>query len=145
VLHPSVSMYESEKLKPNARSCTLKISQGKQAILLAGDIEALQEKELLKRVPEKLAATVLLAPHHGSGTSSTLEFLTAVHPRYALFQLGYHNRYHHPKTEIWQRYADLGITRLRSDQSGAVTVNFADDITVDEYRQTHARYWYAVD
>lgn len=145
VLHPTVSIYDNEKWKPNARSCTLKITQGRHAILLAGDIEAVQEKELVRRVPEKLAATVLLAPHHGSGTSSTMEFLNAVHPRYALFQLGYHNRYHHPKTDVWQRYADLGITRLRSDHSGAITVNFADEVNVEEYRQTHARYWYAAD
>jgi len=145
VLHPTAAIYENDKWKPNARSCTLKISKGDHSILLAGDIEAPQEKELLRSVPDQLAATVLLAPHHGSGTSSTLAFLNAVHPRYALFQLGYHNRYRHPKTEIWQRYADLGISRLRSDQSGAITVNFTDDVDVEEYRQTHARYWYAVD
>ena len=43
---------------------------------------------------------MLLAPHHGSGTSSTLAFLQAVAPEIALFQLGYHNRYHHPKPEV---------------------------------------------
>ena len=143
VLHPTASVYASDKWKPNARSCTLKISNARRSMLLAGDIEAIQEDELVGSVAEKLPATVLLVPHHGSGTSSTVPFLNAVHPQLALFQLGYHNRYHHPKAEIWQRYADLGIARLRSDQSGAVTLHFSDELCVEEFRRTHARYWYA--
>lgn len=143
ILHPSPSIYGSDKWKPNAKSCILKITNGRQAILLAGDIEAVQEDELVNSVPEKLSSTVLLAPHHGSGTSSTPAFLHTVHPQIALFQLGYHNRYHHPKSEVWQRYAELGITRLRNDQAGAITLNFADDVSFEEYRQSHARYWYS--
>jgi len=142
VLHPSAAVYDSAKWKPNARSCTLKISNGKHAMLLAGDIEAIQEDELVNSVPDQLAADILVAPHHGSGTSSTEPFLKAVHPQLALFLLGYHNRYHHPKAQIWQRYADLGIKRLRTDQTGAITLHVGDQISVDAYRQSHARYWY---
>ena len=143
LLHPVESIYRSEKWKPNAKSCTLKITDGTHSILLAGDIEAAQEDELVHSIPEKLAATVLLVPHHGSGTSSTLEFLQAVHPRLGVFQFGYHNRYNHPKPTVWQRYADLDITRLRNDSAGAITLNFSDTLKVDSYRRSHARYWYA--
>lgn len=143
VLHPDVAMYEDEKAKPNAKSCTLKITNNAHSILLAGDIEAKQEKQLVKSIPDKLSSTVLLAPHHGSGTSSTTEFLKTVNPTIALFQLGYHNRYHHPKLTIWQRYADLGITRLRTDQSGAIFFQLSHDIKITKYRQTQARYWFA--
>lgn len=142
VLHPGPVIYADGKSKPNAKSCTLKITNGAYSILLAGDIEARQERALIKHIPEKLASTVLLAPHHGSGTSSTKEFLQTVHPKFAVFQLGYRNRYRHPKSTVWQRYADLGITRLRTDQAGAITLNFGDDIIVEEYRNSHARYWY---
>jgi competence protein ComEC len=142
VLHPDAAIYTDEKAKPNARSCTLKISNGAQSVLLTGDIEAKQEARLIKSVPEKLPANVLFAPHHGSGTSSTKEFLQAVNPNIAIFQLGYLNRYHHPKSTVWQRYADFGIMRLRTDQSGAITLNIGNDIDVKEYRITHARYWY---
>jgi competence protein ComEC len=142
VLHPDPAIYMDDKAKPNAKSCTLKITNGAHSILLAGDIESKQEKGLIKHIPEKLASTILLAPHHGSGTSSTIEFLQTVNPKIALFQLGYHNRYQHPKSTVWQRYADLGITRLRTDQSGAITLNFGDGISVEEYRIAHARYWY---
>lgn len=86
MLHPAPVSYASDKWKPNARSCTLKISYGTQAILLPGDIEAVQEGQLLGGDAQRLRATVLLAPHHGRVTSSTPEFLAAVRPDLALFQ-----------------------------------------------------------
>lgn len=142
VLHPSAASYADDKLKANARSCTLRVSTRTASLLLAGDIEAEQEAELLQREGQKLKADVLLAPHHGSGTSSTPAFLAAVQPSLAIFQLGYRNRYHHPKPEVYARYAAMGIRRLRSDESGAITLHFRDRIDVEEYRKSHARYWY---
>ncbi len=119
-LHPLSS--DSASSKPNARSCTLKISTGQQSILLTGDIEAPQERALLARDAHRLRADVLLAPHHGSGTSSTPAFLDAVSPRLALFQVGYRNRYRHPKAEVVERYLARGIPILRSDRSGAISL-----------------------
>ncbi|RZI40994.1 DNA internalization-related competence protein ComEC/Rec2 [Herbaspirillum sp. HC18] len=142
MLHPSSSSYQAAGLKPNARSCTLKITLGSQSILLPGDIEAGQEAELLSADAENLRATVLLAPHHGSGTSSTSAFLDAVQPAIALFQVGYRNRYHHPKPEVFERYGARGIRRIRTDDSGAISLRFAGELEVAEYRSEHARYWY---
>lgn len=142
VLHPSAASYDSTKWKPNARSCTLKITLGGNSLLLPGDIEAVQETELVENDAQRLRATVLLAPHHGSGTSSTPAFLEAVQPQLALFQVGYRNRYRHPKPEIYERYAQMGIRRLRSDESGAVILRFGAGLGVTEYRAEHARYWY---
>lgn len=142
ILHPAPVSYESAKWKPNARSCTLKISIGEHSILLAGDIEAVQETELVEREGERLASTVLLAPHHGSGTSSTMPFLQEVSPRIALFQVGYRNRYKHPKTEVFERYGMLGIERIRTDESGMVTLRFSSELVKSEFRKEHARYWY---
>jgi competence protein ComEC len=136
-------IYTSSKWKTNAFSCTLKISTKTHSLLLAGDIEAIQEDELVNSIPEKLKADVLLAPHHGSATSSTSPFLRAVRPEFALFQVGYLNRYHHPKPEVMQRYLDFGIKPLRTDTSGAITLQFGSAITVNEYRKDHARYWYS--
>jgi competence protein ComEC len=142
MLQPAASSYESTKYKPNAHSCTVKIIVGTQAILLAGDIEAVQEAELVNSIPEKLQSTVLLAPHHGSGTSSTLPFLQAVKPQIAIFQVGYRNRFHHPKPEVYERYGDLGITRLRSDDAGAISIDLANTLTHSEYRMAQPHYWY---
>ncbi len=142
MLHPTAASYDSAKWKPNARSCTLKITAGSHSILLPGDIEATQEAELVESDREQLQASVLLAPHHGSGTSSTPAFLDAVKPDIALFQVGYRNRYRHPKPEVFERYGDLGIQRLRSDDAGAITLHFGAALNVSEYRIEHARYWY---
>jgi len=142
MLHPATVSYASGKWKPNARSCTLKITYGRQAMLLPGDIEAVQEAELLESGADKLRATVLLAPHHGSGTSSTEAFLRAVQPELALFQVGYRNRYRHPKQEVYDRYGALGIRRLRSDESGAITLHLGKELSAAAYREQHARYWH---
>ena len=142
MLHPLADAHHDITLKPNARSCTVKITAGKHAILLAGDIEAAQEGQLFMRARESLAADVLLAPHHGSGTSSTQAFLNAVHPSLAIFQVGHRNRYRHPKAEVYQRYGAMGITRLRTDVEGAVVMELGERMLIDQYRGSHRRYWY---
>lgn len=142
LLHPTAASYASDKRKPNARSCTLKITLNGLSILLPGDIEAVQEAELVEGFKDKLASDVLLAPHHGSGTSSTLPFLQEVQPQIVLFQVGYRNRYRHPKAEIYERYGELGITRFRNDEAGAISLRFGAGVNVTEYRREHARYWY---
>ena len=146
MLHPTPQIYDSSRWKPNARSCTLKVSTGGVSMLLGGDIEAPQEAMLVDAMPHKLAATVLLAPHHGSGTSSTPDFLDKVAPKIAVFQVGYRNRYHHPKPQVEARYVERGIQRLRSDVDGAVRLDFDDRqgsaVKVERYRDVHRRYWY---
>jgi competence protein ComEC len=146
MLHPTPRIYAGSQWKPNARSCTLRVSAGGAAMLLGGDVEAPQEAMLLDAMPGKLRATVLLAPHHGSGTSSTPEFLDAVAPRIAIFQVGYRNRYRHPKPQVEARYVERGIQRLRSDLDGAVRLEFAGGegsaVAVERYREAHRRYWY---
>lgn len=142
VLHPTAASYGEAALKPNARSCTLRVGNGTRAILLAGDIEAPQEAALLARAGPALRADVLLAPHHGSGTSSTLAFLQAVRPGTAIFQVGYRNRFRHPKAEVVERYGALGVTRLRTDEAGALTFDFGATVESLGYRAEHARYWY---
>ncbi len=142
MLYPDPAVYASSKWKPNARSCTLKISNERHAILLPGDIEAAQEGHLLAAGAKRLRANVLLAPHHGSGTSSTLPFLEAVRPELALFQVGHDNRYGHPKPDVFQRYGDLGVRRLRTDESGAVTLHVGESMALRAWREDRARYWY---
>ena len=142
MLHPTPASYDDAHLKTNARSCTLRISNGRRTVLLAGDIEAAQEAALLERAPDRLRADVLLAPHHGSGTSSTLAFLQAVRPGIAVFQVGYRNRYHHPKPEVYERYGALGALRLRTDEAGALALDVGADVAWHGYRTEHARYWY---
>ncbi|MDQ2820522.1 MAG: DNA internalization-related competence protein ComEC/Rec2 [Pseudomonadota bacterium] len=142
ILHPGAASYDNAQLKANGRSCTLRISNGTRSVLLAGDIEAVQEGQLVRDHPGQLHADVLLAPHHGSGTSSTEAFLNAVHPMDAIFQVGFRNRYKHPKRSVWDRYGEHGIARWRTDETGAVTVDVGASVALSSYRATHLRYWY---
>ena len=148
MLHPAPASYADSGLKANARSCVLRISgsgsgsSGGHAVLLAGDIEAAQEAALVAGTPGQLQADVLLAPHHGSGTSSTPAFLRAVQPAIGIFQVGYRNRYKHPKKEVYERYGELGVERLRTDIDGALTLDAGSTIAVERYRAAHPRYWY---
>ncbi|WP_348697812.1 DNA internalization-related competence protein ComEC/Rec2 [Duganella fentianensis] len=142
MLAPPAGSYGQPGLKPNALSCSLKISTLAGTLLLVGDIEAAQELAMLGSYGQQLRASVLLAPHHGSKTSSGVAFLQAVQPRHAIFQLGYRNRYHHPHPAVWERYGGLGITRWRTDLTGAIELRFDDEIQLTAYRQRHARYWY---
>ncbi len=83
-----------------------------------------------------------LVPHHGSGTSSGAAFLRAVQPEAAVFQLGFGNRYRHPRDDVWRRYGREGIARYRTDETGAVSIVTAgprpDDFVIPPARR---RYW----
>jgi competence protein ComEC len=142
MLQPTPASYENPRLKPNARGCTLHIKAGAHSMLLAADIESAQEAQLVLGSADKLRADVLLAPHHGSGTSSTPAFLQAVRPALGVFQVGYRNRYRHPKAEVFERYREMGIGRMRTDEDGAVILHFRTQVDASAYRREHPRYWY---
>lgn len=127
----------------NDASCVLKISSGHEAALLTGDIEAPAEHRLLARYGAALSADVLVVPHHGSTSSSTAAFVGAVHPAFALFAVGYLNRWRFPKAKVVARYRQLGATLLRTDTTGAVGIRFsrAGVILDGCARQTSARPW----
>ena len=139
ILHPT--SYVSGQ-KPNAMSCVLSIRARDRQVLLTGDIEQNQESALVRRYGSQLRSSILLAPHHGSGTSSSVRFLEYVQPAAAVFQVGYRNRYQHPKREVLERYRNLGIETIRTDESGAVTVRMGQGTEVSRYRETHRRYWH---
>ncbi|MFA6972580.1 MAG: DNA internalization-related competence protein ComEC/Rec2 [Gallionella sp.] len=126
----------------NNQSCVLRISTGSEHILLAGDIEKRGEQRRLEKPADQLPASLLVVPHHGSLSSSDVDFVGAVLPDYAVFTVGYRNRFGHPKAEILQRYTDSGATLLRSDEDGAIVVSMnAQEMTVERYRKTHRHYW----
>jgi len=95
--------------------------------------------------PEALKADVLVAPHHGSKTSSTEAFLNAVKPKIALIPVGYRNRFRHPHPDVMARYAERGIKVYRTDQAGALTIKLGaapePKIEVKSYRLERSRYW----
>ncbi|MCM1512381.1 MAG: DNA internalization-related competence protein ComEC/Rec2 [Oxalobacter formigenes] len=144
MIGPTVAMYLSPETrsKSNALSCVLKVTAGNYSLLLPGDITAREEAGLLARRYETLKSDILLAPHHGSNTSSSLPFLMVADPVIAIFQSGYLNRYGHPDKTVYSRYGILGIHRFRTDEEGAVIVRFGSEIKAESWRSLHPRYWY---
>jgi competence protein ComEC len=140
VLHPAHAAARAKK--SNDLSCVLKVSAGGRSMLLTGDIEKLAEAELTGRDTAALASDVLLAPHHGSRTSSGADFLAAVRPSAAVVPVGYRNRFGHPNAEVVERYRDAGIEIWRTDLEGAVTVRLAGgEFTLNSERRDQRRYW----
>ena len=142
-LHPRPDDYPvagGRRVKPNALSCVLRISNGRNTVLLAGDIERAQEAALLRQ-PEALRADVLLVPHHGSKTSSSEAFIAAVSPRWALVQSGYRNRYGHPAAPVVERYQARNIALVDSPHCGAMHWASVQPDALACERQLHARYW----
>jgi competence protein ComEC len=126
----------------NDLGCVLRINIGNNNVLLAADIEKDSENRLLQVHRNELASTMLVVPHHGSKSSSTVEFVAATHPRYAVFTVGYRNHFGHPRKEVVERYRAIGSELLRSDEDGAISIEMdAQTFKLDRYRRTHARYW----
>ncbi len=144
ILHPLESQVWDAHRKSNDRGCVLRVTAQEKHVLLPADVEALSEMEMLERDKEALAADVLVAPHHGSRTSSTERFLDAVAPRWALFTVGYRNHFGHPKPDVVARYDARHIRWLRTDQTGAVTVKIENHrIGVSTAREQFPHYWAA--
>lgn len=141
LLHP----YPEDRFNgANDRSCVLRVSNGRWTLLLPGDIEARGEARLLARHGESLQAQLVVAPHHGSNSSSGQAFVAAVDPRWVLFSAGYRNTYGFPREEVVQRWRERGAQTLSTARSGAVQLRFTlgeEPPEPRQYRLLNPRYW----
>jgi competence protein ComEC len=144
VLHPQVADYAAASAKrDNAMSCVMRVVAHGRSILLTADIEA-DVEATLTTTGAGLASDILVAPHHGSKTSSTPAFLDAVKPNLIVIPVGYRNRFRHPAPDVMERYRQSGARLLRTDRDGAVTLRFGTSgIDAHAYRTQRARYWHA--
>jgi competence protein ComEC len=161
VLHPQADDYAAGA-RSNAMSCVLRIANGRQSALLAGDIELAQEARLVDlqkpvrvepvetpreastgsaRTGGGLKADILLVPHHGSKTSSSAAFLQAVQPRIAIVQAGYRNRFGHPAAPVLERYRQQAVRVVQSPECGAAWWRSVRPDAVDCQRSIAFRYW----
>jgi len=133
----------SASAKANNHSCVLLIEYRGQKILLTGDIEKQVEQILLAQ--EQLTnVNILLAPHHGSHTSSTPGFVAHLHPQYVIYSAGFHNQHGHPHKDVQERYRAQGAQPLNTAYSGAIEFNWDNSggPTIRQYRQFSKRYWF---
>ncbi|WP_052378829.1 DNA internalization-related competence protein ComEC/Rec2 [Polycyclovorans algicola] len=146
VLHPAVASASAASAHRNDESCVLRIVVGSQTLLLAGDIEATAEQALVRDAHEKLTAQWLLAPHHGSRTSSSEAFIDAVRPQTVVFSAGWRHHFGHPHPQVVERYAWRGIDRWATAEHGALTWRFdgsAVEPQPQAWRHVHRRRWHA--
>jgi competence protein ComEC len=118
----------------NNDSLVLEMTYGKRSVLLTGDAE--------KPVEEDLLASGLLHPvtllkvgHHGSKTSSSEPFLSALMPRLAIISDGYQNQFHHPHGVVLERLAAHKTAVFRTDQRGLVSfLTDGDKVEIRSFR-----------
>ncbi|MDM3872132.1 DNA internalization-related competence protein ComEC/Rec2 [Porticoccus sp. W117] len=107
------------KLSSNNSSCVLLITLGDRRVLLPGDIEASQERSLLAQLPP---VDIVVAPHHGSRTSSSSAFVEQLQPRHVIYSAGYKHHFGHPHPKVVERYGAVGARQWYTATDGAVTL-----------------------
>lgn len=117
-LYPYASLpLSSDK---NNASLVLKLTYKNMSVLLPADLENEGEHILLTNAKEKLNADILKCGHHGSITSTTPEFLSAVSPKLAVISCGTNNPFHHPHPNVTKTLKSNQIPILRTDKHGAI-------------------------
>lgn len=105
----------------NNMSIVLRLDYGKTSFLFTGDAEHPSEEDMLKvNKASAFKADVIKLGHHGSSTSSSDDFLSAVDPDYAVISCGKDNSYGHPHTEIIKSLQKKNITYYRTDEKGNI-------------------------
>lgn len=138
MLSPSENKFASG----NDNSCVLKVESANGSVLLTGDIEAEAEQALVTAGTE-LKTDVLIAAHHGSKTSSTVEFLQKTKPELILIPTAYKNRYRFPHPSVIKRYQNQQINWLMTGTAGAIKVKITQSgLETFSYRKSHAKYWH---
>jgi len=126
----------------NDGSCVVSVSDRYHSLLLPGDIEMRGEWAMLNE-GLVLQSEVLIAPHHGSRTSSTDSFIENVDPELVLFPSGFNNRYGFPKQDVVNRYKLSGSELLISGKEGQISVIFKQgEREIKSYRSDLAPFWY---
>lgn len=114
IVAPTQQEYENT----NNSSIVIKLEFGNNSFLFTGDAEVGSEKEMIE--VGDLKVDVLKVGHHGSRTSTSIDFLEQVNPKYAVISVGADNKYGHPHENILKRLIKQNINVLRTDQLGTI-------------------------
>jgi competence protein ComEC len=120
VLHPSRGNPGIRGVHNN-QSLVLQIGTGRESFLLTGDIE----REIETKITNSrlsVDSAILKSPHHGSISSSTMEFLQRVSPEIVVISVGRGNWYGLPHPDVLERYRRIGAKVYRTDLHGAIEI-----------------------
>ena len=134
-LHPPAGFKGTD----NAHSCVLLVSNRHRRALLPGDIGRKTERRLLEA--QELSVDLLLAPHHGSSTSSSLRWVQASQPRSVFISAPRRSQYGHPQPAVVERYVTQGAEVLVTGLHGALIWRSWLDEPPVRWRSDHAAYW----
>lgn len=143
ILHPHP---EDQYAKQNNSSCVLMVKGAGGSLLIPGDVEREAEAVLVDRYAGSLRTDILVAPHHGSNTSSTAALVEQVDPAYVLFPTGYRNRFGFPKRVVVERWRQAGAELFNTVDSGAIQfrVDAEEGLTRPlRFRQANPHFWSA--
>ena len=132
----------------NDASCVVRVHHPASGsdVLLTGDISKRVEAEMLApgAVPwlrKAMDFRLVLAPHHGSKTSSSAPWIDLVAPDWVIYTAGYRHRYGHPHPDVVARYQRAGARPLNTACSGEIVVTLSEDgPQISELRHT-APFW----
>ncbi|KXU37260.1 competence protein ComEC [Ventosimonas gracilis] len=134
------TMHKADAKSSNGKSCLLKITANGERLLLTGDIDYETERALIAAGFD-LKSDWLLAPHHGSKSSSSMALLKAVSPHSVLISRGAYNSYNHPHPQVLTRYQKLGIHIFDSSQTGAQRIELGHYQKLHPLREEQQRFW----
>ena len=168
ILHPRPGFAGNN----NDRSCVLRIRYGAVKVLIPGDIELAgelaivdtlqQEKSVLRNAAARAPSpfdrilrkrlvlleqpySLLIAPHHGSQTSSSEPLLDALRPRQVVYSAGYRNRFGFPHASVQMRYKIRGVREFLTSRDGALRFRYSPNGLIDRperYRESAKRLWH---
>ncbi len=123
----------------NQLSCVLQIEAAGERLLLTGDIDVQAERALMQ-ADFPLASHWLLAPHHGSRTSSSQAFIDAVAARHVLITRSRHNAFGHPHPQVLERYRAAGVEVHDTALDGALHLRLGEHAAARALRR-EPRFW----
>jgi len=129
----------------NNASCVLRIGNAAGSVLLTGDIEAPVERRLGRLYPDRLRADVVIAPHHGSRSSSSAPFVAATQPLYVVYTAGWANRYGFPAADVDRRWRGAGARPVNTAALGTLSFRFAAPGRIEgpyAHRRRARRFWW---
>lgn len=123
IVYPRKSVSQVTNL--NNTSLISRFVDEEVSILFPGDAEGEVEQELVAQAVD-IKANILVAPHHGSKTSSMPEFISKVQPEMIIIPVGENNKYGHPHAVTLTTYKTLNIPYLLTSQ-GTITMTIQDE------------------
>ncbi|HEV3471232.1 MAG TPA: ComEC/Rec2 family competence protein [Pyrinomonadaceae bacterium] len=133
VLWPPAAEQAPEGPSGNDDSVVLRVTHGRRAFLLTGDIEAGAEAALVA-AGDPLHCDALKVPHHGSRTSSTPAFVSAARPALAVVSVGQDSPHGHPHPSVVERWRAGGAQVLTTGERGTITVSTdGEDLRVETF------------